>query len=808
MPVQPIDLIFPLRGLDEAWAYGRQPEGTSPDCQNVIPFDAIDSRARGGQRWGLSKYYPALHNSTNAIQRISSIASVVIGTSHPVDAFTQANGVLDDTDWHIIEQASGPSRWIVSATHPRIVNNKIHIDETDQGFHAGISKLATLVSANYELTANVSIVLRVEDASALLGFRVRVPISYPSTPGGGGQGTVQIVWTTDNPNAWDLNVTLGGSTLVVPMTPGSNDYKDPTWWETERELKLVVFGHVMNLYVDGTLLYTSREAGDPTQVGVGFLLLGGDLDSDATLDNFAFTSYSESERDYRLIVVSGGDIYAGRPSEILTAATSGTNVLATSGRVDMQSLYGNMYFCDGNASKYPLWTADTNTVSAWTASVTAGVLPCSATSTNTTYAIATADAGTKVFTYTGDLTSVISVNDHIEISGSDDNDSIYSVSAISYSDPTTSITVRQTVVDSAASGDIQLADLGCRYIKRYRGRIIMAGLPNDSQNWFMSAADDPLDWDYGATVSATMAVAGNNTDAGKCPDIITCLAPYSDDLMFIGGDHTIWMMRGDPADKGRIDNISYQTGISGPDAYAFDPNGIFYFHGSGTIWRMAPTGVPEPLSRNRLDAIFGAIDLTENTVHLAWDNKQHGLLIFVVPRVEGATTHYFWDERTDSFWKIAFPDAQGPTTVHAFDGDKPDDNAVLLGGWGGYIRQVDTSVTDDDGTAISSYVLYPPIAMGGPLKNTRINSITAVLDEDSDAVVLTLYAEDTVQQAIESSSIRAARSLSAGRTTIINRVSGNAIMVKLSNSIDETTWAVEHLVANVEVTGHTRKKQL
>ncbi len=76
MPAEPKELIFPLRGLNENWAFGRQPEGTTPDCSNVIPFDALDSRARGGQRWGTSKYYSALHNGANAIQALYALALV------------------------------------------------------------------------------------------------------------------------------------------------------------------------------------------------------------------------------------------------------------------------------------------------------------------------------------------------------------------------------------------------------------------------------------------------------------------------------------------------------------------------------------------------------------------------------------------------------------------------------------------------------------------------------------------------------------------------------------------------------------
>jgi len=221
-----------------------------------------------------------------------------------------------------------------------------------------------------------------------------------------------------------------------------------------------------------------------------------------------------------------------------------------------------------------------------------------------------------------------------------------------------------------------------------------------------------------------------------------------------------------------------------------------------------------------------------------------------------------------------------------FDGDDPDDTALILGGFDGYLRKIDPSVKDDDGTAVSSYILYPPIARGGALRNTRVNGITAVLDTDSDDVVLTAFAEDTIQKVMEAAistdaavnitavsttnktftvaedwSARKAgdrllvagstgndgsytlasltgagptvltvhgtvphaaangtiqykdrakltRTLSASRTRTTAKIAGNAIMFKLSNSVDEKAWAIESLVAEVEIIGRTRKNQL
>ena len=809
MPRKPTELVFPLRGINEGWGFNKQPEGTTPDAQNVVPFDTLDGRIRGGQRWGTSKFYSSLWNGAAAIQRISSVTDILSPGDTSTDTFTQGNGVLSDTSWYLLE--SSGANLAASTTVPRIVSNKISNTHDDgyaaEGWRTAISKTLVNTGNNYEISVKMATTLTHTAAETWGALIVRAPVSFPVVR------TSLVMCTLDfsrSGSDYTLRADLFGDTYDWTdhtMTPGSGDYLDPTWWQTARTVKVVVAGNDISLYVEDTedvLLHSGTVQKRGTDTAVGFLTMANTVDCSITMDDFTLVNNpSQSGRAYKLVVISGGDVFYGIVPTILSAATSGTNALTTSGRLDMQTSFDKMYFADGDPANYKYFDNSDNTVYTWTP--TSGTLPMG--SDETAVNITAATPATPSFTVAEDW-SGRAAGDYLLVAGSTSNDGFYTVVSTSGSGPTV-LTVNEAVPDNTADGTIQYQNLGCKIIKQYRGRMVMAGLTSDAQNWFMSAAGNSLNWDYSSTpISATMAVAGNSTSAGRCPDIITCLAPYSDDIMFIGGDHTIWMLRGDPAESGRIDNISYQTGIAGPEAYTFDPNGVFYFFGSGALWRMAIGGVPEPLSRNRMDSTFGAISLVTNTIHLAWDNVRHGLFIFVVPSVEGSTTHYYWDERTDGFWKLVFPDAQGPTTAFAFDGDNPDDNTIMLGGWDGYIRQLDSSATDDDGTAISSYVLYPPISVGGPTINTRISSITAVLDTDSDDVVLTVYAEDTVQKTIEASTIRFARTISAGRTKMLGRIAGNAIMIKLSNSVDETTWAVESIVADIQSVGHTRKDQL
>lgn len=224
----------------------------------------------------------------------------------------------------------------------------------------------------------------------------------------------------------------------------------------------------------------------------------------------------------------------------------------------------------------------------------------------------------------------------------------------------------------------------------YRGRIVLSGVLNDPHNWFMSAVEDPRNWDYSPpTITETMAVAGNASPIGRVADAVTALAPFSDDLLIIGGDKSIWLMRGDPAAGGTIDNISQKIGIVGKDAWAFDPSNNFYFFGNDGLYRAAPTGEGmERVSAGKLDRTFAEVDRREHRVLLEWDRERKGLYIFITgddPEAEHALS-YWYDQRTDAFWPIRLPHSNGPTSVMTWDSDLANDRAVLLGGRDGFIR--------------------------------------------------------------------------------------------------------------------------
>jgi len=745
---QSIRLPFPLKGLDENWAFNQQPEGTTSDCLNVRPYDAAEHRFRGGQRDGLAKYLTAAVNGTNTIQRIDQVtlalnpADIVVDTLLYSDDFTQANGLLSTTHWWRHEQTPSSLITAEATTVGSVVGPMVDSNILDSAAQAndyttmGWLKDIPDPGAAYILKAQVKCgAANVIGTSTEAGFVFR-----------GDDPSGNLV-AQDYMVAGIRSVGAGATdTAFIHYGPGIVDYDvvaitivDGTWYD----LELHVNGNHILLYFDGILVLekTSARINDHTRVGV--FVGDDDVALGAQLDDFELWNGipPTSLRETRLVAVSGGSIYTGDRSGLI-AAVGGAGAVSNTRWVSSIEAFQRTYFCDGYFANYTRLIHSTRTCDDWGAAVTAHI------------------AGTELPRGTVDNT------------------------------------------------------LGCRYGALYRGRIVLWGLHEEPQNWFMSAVGNPLDWDYApAITTATQAIAGNNCDAGELGDVIIACAPYSDDLMLMGGDHTLWIMRGDPAAGGVIDNISYQTGIASPKAFAWSPEGELYFVGANQLWRMtAGTSQPEPISQRRLDKTFREIDLGIYRIELIWDRQQQGLHIFLIPNaqpaIDDAPVHLYWDRRTDSFWKDQYPEAMGPTATHTFDADDPDDRATLFGGWDSYIRYIADGETSDDSTAIQSRVNFTPITPWGPLIEGRMTELSANLSIDSDPVYVIVSGGPDAEYVTLESPYKYARVLQPGQNpTIRQRVNGSAFMVRIygRNEVNET-WAIESLTGTFVSGGRRRKR--
>jgi hypothetical protein len=269
-------------------------------------------------------------------------------------------------------------------------------------------------------------------------------------------------------------------------------------------------------------------------------------------------------------------------------------------------------------------------------------------------------------------------------------------------------------------------------------------------------------------------------------------------------------MRGDPAAGGLIDNISFQTGVAGNEAWTRDPDGNFYFFGAGNLWRVASgTSSLESLSRGVLDRTFRAIDYGSYAVRLLWDDFEKGVHVYLTPvaQPDEGPIHYFWDQRAGGFWPDQYPSAHGPTATWVYDADLPNDRAMLLGGFDSYLRQLSgTFLPTDDGTAISSQIRYAPKTVGGADLNSLLTSVVPILSEDTtSSATFRIFADGTPQLAATSVTPVVARTIGPGRNSNVQqRVAGNAVCLEIESDDASESWAVESITGIVEPTGRVR----
>lgn len=347
---------------------------------------------------------------------------------------------------------------------------------------------------------------------------------------------------------------------------------------------------------------------------------------------------------------------------------------------------------------------------------------------------------------------------------------------------------------------------GARLICTWRGRTVLSGLVKDPQNIFLSKSSDPFNYDYSpATTTATDAVALNLSPLGLIGDVVNALIPYTDDILIVGGDHTIYMMRGDPADGGNIDLVSDITGIAFGECWCKDPYGNVYFFGSQpSIWKITGTTPPERIS-TPIDPLLQSIDTGNSIIRLVWDHRHQEVHVYITADdTQRDTIHYVWEYRTNSWFQDVFGNNDlNPLCCVAYDGNLPTDRVVLLGGWDGYVRAIDHNAVTDDGTAIDTSVLIGPI-LTQELDEMLLKDIQGVLASGSGDVSYEILAADTAEQAI-SATAAASGTFNAGRgNNQPIRVAGHAIYIKLLSSV---RWAMESIRSRFAGRGKVRRRR-
>ncbi len=347
-----------------------------------------------------------------------------------------------------------------------------------------------------------------------------------------------------------------------------------------------------------------------------------------------------------------------------------------------------------------------------------------------------------------------------------------------------------------------------RFNTLYRNRHVLGRTNADPQNLFFSSvgAYDTYDYDD-LTVTGAFALNLPGT-AGKVGDTVTSVIPWSDDYAIIGTTDSIFIMRGDPRNGGNVDAMVRGGGIVGPQAFAHDPEGRLYYMSRRDIMMIAGTALPVSISQGKLQKFLSTIDFSVYKVRMAWDIQAKGLWIFFTPATQAATYHLWWDARMDAFSVVQFPNAYGPTAVKSLAGETYQDRQTICGSFNGRLWTFSYNWITDSGTAINSYVQFPPIALAGELGErgviTETEFTVGALDQTNLRVQV--FTGDNAQQAINNTdgSYIDFTVTEGGRVLNRERARGQTAVIKVSNDTLSTRWSLEGGYIRVQPAGRTR----
>lgn len=344
-----------------------------------------------------------------------------------------------------------------------------------------------------------------------------------------------------------------------------------------------------------------------------------------------------------------------------------------------------------------------------------------------------------------------------------------------------------------------------RLICTWRGRTVLSGLLMDPQNWFMSRISDPHDFEYAPTeYGPDAAVAGGLAPQGLIGDVITGLIPYTDDVLIFLCDHSIFMMRGDPAAGGSIDLISNSIGGAWGQAWCMDPYGTIYFFSNRCgIYTLVPGQKPIRISQ-AIEQLLADIDTGANVIRLQWDDNFQGCHVWITPASEPDTaTHFFYEQRSGAWWQDQYAnDNHNPVACCVFDGNEASDRVGLMGSWDGFIRAVSPSATKDDGYNIASSVVIGPI-VSKDLDDILLKDIQAHLGEDSGIVTYEVFTGRTAEEALASTAKESGRWTSGRNPANLVRRAGHAVYLRLTST---SAWQMETIRAQIAGKGKVRRR--
>lgn len=858
-PNQFVNLQFPVLGLDTSTGLQTPKPGTTLSCRNVRPIDQRSGRQRGGQRPGISRFSDI--QITTAAGGFQELNHVVVNADYGIQPFGTGKTTiaLPNHQFYTVNDAGTitgieTEHWVTTPTFDEDGNMYVCLGAGGSPFN-DIMEVVKYDKDNkilWRSTLNSTAATAKSPTGIVVDKGIVYVLAYIGTSGtnyflyrldalnGDAYGTnpwvnLSIIYSNPGINihshlaigtdylfcvGYDTNTTTLKITTVAKATGTEGTPADVVVAVTSSSR--VVADASDNCYLTfgsaGTTLNRLRKYN--TALTAQWTLTGSTEIRDCTYDRL----------NSRLLCV--GDTIGGSAYSVaIVDATLGT---VSSGAQPSSVTLWKSIATDGRGS-YRI--ATTNTLAkinssftvAWSTVIAGatvngnGLASCSGE--QTVYTAKPAGRVHRLLSIAGGTVQCFDKHGVIPVtSGSSAMSALRPVvftaqnGAMLYMTDGTNVKKYNPVTNTvsawtASSGTFPSS--GANYpklIETWRARTILSGLNDDPQNYFASRTYDGTDWNYSPTpTAATQAFAGNNPDgAGRVPDIINAMIPYSDHLLIFGGDHTLYRLTGDPFSDGRVEQISRITGMAWGRPWTIDALGAIYFYGSrGGVYRMTPGGAPESISKT-IDRDLQNVDLTKHIVRMAWNELEGVLHVYLTPLLNTSTTiHYEWQQATGGWFAVDFASTDfNPKAIHLFDGDDPNDRVLLLGSWDGYVRFSDIEAKDDDSgrKAINSFVMIGPLQLPNQL-GVLLTELQGFLASESDPVTWSVHTGESVESALDAPAVLSGTFKGGRNHSQPVNIFGHALFLKLSSNKIGSAWQMEQILAVVRSQGQERQRR-
>lgn len=763
-----ISLSWPAKGLDKRGAYEQQAPYSTPSALNVWSDDRTEGRERGGSRPGLGKTFgQQISGTSNKILLLETL-QYVEDSVRKTELVASANGELwyqsnSSTMTKVANGKDGSSGTLPTLSSSNLLTgcslaNKFYIGDYDGEVCRGTDGViasdgVSFTSSSVGNFATLSPAVDKDDHCLVItgrgpGTNEVQEISVDGTPTGGtfylsyrGARTVDLAY---NASASDIQTALVNLSSIGKDDSGNNNVSCSGG---------ALPGTSVKVTFQNDLKWSLRSLIRPNSDD----LTGGGTDEVQTISSTA------TGGTFALQVVIDGAAETTAPiaydasKETVEAAIEGLSIVpsgeASCTGGDLPGTAVVVTFSDSIGSK------DIAIMAADNAGATGGVVTVAETTkgVNTDVSVRRHVRGDTDGTITGthEIASVSASTITIATTPNAEGTTgleFRIVRTIKVYDPDDD-TLRPVFQDWAKGS----VPTNCTAITTWRDRLV-AVESSDPQNFKMSRQGNPLDWDYTAE-DAQRPVAGSLISAGAIGEPITALIPYHHNCLIVGCTTSLWILTGDPALGGTARKLDPEIGILDKRAWCIVSGGYLFFMSLDGLYVMPPGcgTAPTSVSRETLPEELLDINISSKTVTMAYDMRYRGIHLFIY---DGSSTdHWFIDIRTRlegdklsaSFWPVSYHADHGASACHARRDTTIADSNVVFGGKDGYLRNLQTSLDQDDGSnAISSHIVFGPFALGDSKGVTegKLTSLCAALARGSGDVTWSVHVGQTAEDAV------------------------------------------------------------